>query len=260
MRPRSRHLPLLLASLLSGLLHSNANAWGYETHRMIATLAEPQLTPAAKAQVQRLLDLEPGATLSSIATWADEIRDRKTGSWHYVNFDNGDCSYDANRYCPEGNCVVEAIAAQVNVLQSAATEQERLTAMKFVVHLVADVHQPLHAGFGEDKGGNLFQVQAFGKGGNLHSLWDTALIVNRPGGSASLRDELAASVRGQAEPLAPAPLAWAQESCKIVARPDFYPDARVVGEPYQAAHEATLRARLSAAARRLAGVLNAALR
>lgn len=60
-------------------------------------------TPVAKDQVQRLLDQEPGATLSSIATWADEIRDRKTASWHCVNFDNADCSYDAQRYCSDRN-------------------------------------------------------------------------------------------------------------------------------------------------------------
>ncbi|WP_397536259.1 S1/P1 nuclease, partial [Roseateles sp.] len=123
---------------------------------MIASLAEPQLSPEAKAQVQRLLDLEPGATLSSIATWADEIRDRKSAAWHYVNFDDADCTYKPERYCADGNCVVDAIAAQVKILKSSAPDAERLTALKFVVHLVADIHQPLHAGFGEDKGGNLF--------------------------------------------------------------------------------------------------------
>ena len=260
MRLHLRHIPLLLTALLGSLTANPANAWGFEVHRMIAVLAEQQLSPAAKAHVQRLLALEPGATLSSIATWADEIRDRKTGAWHYVNFENADCAYDAQRYCADGNCVIDAITAQVKILRSDAPEQDRLTALKFVVHLVADVHQPLHAGFGEDKGGNLFQVQAFGKGGNLHSLWDTALIVNRPGGSSAVREEIAASVRSQAEPLEPAPLVWAQESCRVVAQPDFYPDSRVVGEAYQVAHDATLKARLSAAAKRLAGTLNGALR
>lgn len=227
---------------------------------MIAALAEQQLTPAAKAQVQRLLDLEPGATLPSIATWADEIRDRKTGSWHYVNFDDADCTYDAGRYCKGGNCVVDAITAQVNVLRSAVPDQERLTALKFVVHLIADVHQPLHAGFGADKGGNLFQVQAFGKGGNLHSLWDTALIMNGPGGLPQLREQLAASIKGTTEPLEPKPLAWAVESCKIAAQPGFYPESPIVGEPYREAQEATIRARLAAAVQRLSGVLNSAFR
>lgn len=264
MRPLLRlhplRLTLLLSALIGGLVTGQAHAWGYETHRMIASLAEPQLSPEAKAQVQRLLDLEPGSTLSSIATWADEIRDRKSAAWHYVNFDDADCTYKPERYCADGNCVIDAIAAQVKILKSSAPDPERLSALKFVVHLVADVHQPLHAGFGEDKGGNLFQVQAFGKGSNLHSLWDTSLIVNRPGGSASVREELAPTLQTQAKPIEPTPLAWAQESCKVVAQQDFYPDSRVVGEVYQAAHDATLKARLTAAAKRLAGTLNGVLR
>lgn len=249
-------IPAVLTGLLASTLSLSAHAWGFETHRMIAGLAELQLTPAARTQVQTLLAQEPGATLSSISTWADESRDRRTGQWHYVNFENSDCKYDAGRYCADGQCVVDAITEQVKLLRSAAPDVERLVALKFVVHLVADVHQPLHAGFGADKGGNLYQLQIFGKGGNLHSLWDTALVVNRPGGSATIRDELSAQIKATAAPADPAPLDWAIESCKLVAAPDFYPDSRKVDEQYQAAHDADLKARLGAAARRLAAVLN----
>ena len=69
-----------------------------------------------------------------------------------------------------------AIDKQFEVLASTATEQKRLTALKYVVHFVADIHQPLHAGYAEDRGGNQYQLQAFMRGSNLHALWDVGLI------------------------------------------------------------------------------------
>ena len=242
------------------LLPTASHAWGFETHRMIASLAEQQLSSAAKDGVQRLLALEPGATMTSISTWADEQRDRRTAAWHYVNFPRDDCHYDKARDCPDGNCAVEAIGAQVAILKSLAPDAERLTALKFVVHLVGDVHQPLHAGYADDKGGNTFQVQAFGRGSNLHSLWDTGLIMNRPGGAQGLRQEIGATLDGVAAPAPPQAQLWAEESCRIVAQPDFYPQSRTVGEEYRADHDAVLKARIGAAAQRLAATLNDALR
>lgn len=124
--------------------------------------------------------------MASVSTWADEVRSRETAAWHYVNPPDGSCSYEPARDCPGGNCVVEAINGQVAILKSRASDAERLVALKWVVHLVGDVHQPLHAGFKGDKGGNRYQVQAFGRGMNLHSLWDGGLIRNRVGGTDAL--------------------------------------------------------------------------
>jgi len=237
-----------------------AHAWGFEAHRLIAEVAEQQLTPAAKAETARLLALEPGATLSSVATWADEMRSRETGPWHYVNFPHGSCSYDKVRDCPGGSCVVEAIGAQLAILNSKATDAERLQALKFVVHLIGDVHQPLHAGYADDKGGNTVQLQSFGKGSNLHSLWDSGLVANRVGGALALKQEISAASRDKA-PAAPADAAqWAVESCKIVDAPGFYPDSHKVDGDYLATHDATLKARLTAAANRLAAALNDSLK
>lgn len=148
---------------------ATSHAWGFEAHRLIASLAEQQLTPQAQKEIQRLLALEPGATLASISTWADENKSRRTAAWHYVNLPHGDCNYVKARDCPDGACVVEALTAQSAVLKSNAPDAERLTALKYVVHLVGDVHQPLHAGYASDKGGSTYQVQAFGKGKNLHA-------------------------------------------------------------------------------------------
>lgn len=160
--------PILLnaATLTLCLAAGNAWSWGSDGHQLVARIAQSQLTSKAQQGVQALLDQEPGSTLTSISTWADEVRNPATAPWHYLNFPKGDCNYLAERDCPNGNCVVEAINRQVEVLKTESDPQKRLLALKYVVHLVGDVHQPLHAGWGEDRGGNSYQLQAFMRGSN----------------------------------------------------------------------------------------------
>jgi hypothetical protein len=187
-------------------------------HRIVATVAEHQLTPRARAEVDRLLALEPGATLASVSTWADEHRTRQTVRWHFVNFPReARCRYDAARDCRGGRCVVAAIERERKALLSSAPDDERLEALKYLVHFVADVHQPLHAGYADDRGGNRVQLQAYGKGAKLHALWDTGLIEHWPGGPVSLLNQLEASPRPAQE--AGLPQQWAEESCRVVATP-----------------------------------------
>ncbi|RVU49867.1 endonuclease [Rubrivivax rivuli] len=250
----------MLGAVAAGLLGaaSSAGAFGGAGHRLIAETAEARLSPAARAEAQRLLALEPGATLASISTWADENRSLGTARWHYVNFHRGEsCQYEPARLCIEGECVVGALQKQMALLaQAGTTDAERLTALKYVVHLVADVHQPLHAGFFDDRGGNSFQLQAFERGTNLHALWDTGLAVNWPGGDEAFRTAVktapAPAVQGT-------PVLWAEESCKIVAQPGFYPEERTLPASYAPRWAGTLTQRLQAASVRLAQVLNEAL-
>lgn len=252
---------LALAALSAAAAVPSAHAWGFEGHRLVAGLAEPLLSARARAETQRLLAQEPGATLTSVATWADEIRSPATGPWHYVNFPQDDCHYDKPRDCADGACVVEALRAQVDLLKSDADDARRLVALKYVVHLVGDVHQPLHAGHREDKGGNLFQIQLHGQGRNLHALWDTGMIMAHAGGVPALREALrrqlpAAPVR----PQAPAAAQWAEESCRLVQAEGFYPASHKIDDDYLDGQAATLQARLAQAALRLAAVLNEALK
>ncbi len=129
-----------------------AHAWGPQGHEVVATLAQARLTTRAQAEIDKLLALESGATLASISNWADEQRSPLTAAWHYVNFPKNTCTYDPARDCPDGSCVVGAINRQLAILGSAAPPEERLMALKYVVHLVGDIHQPLHAGHAEDRG------------------------------------------------------------------------------------------------------------
>ena len=258
-----RHVSTVLRCLhvaalaCSALFVSTAWAWGADGHRTVAEAAERQLSPIARAAVQRLLALEPGATLSSIANWADETRTLGTAAWHYVNFPRGEpCVYERARLCIEGACVVGALEKQIALLSSKAPDEERLVALKYVVHLVADVHQPLHAGYADDRGGNGWQLQAFDRGSNLHALWDSGLIRHWPGGLSALRK----AVDGAAAPApAMAPAAWAEESCRIVGSAGFYPPTHVLESGYDERWNPVLVQRQHDAAERLAAVLNTGL-
>lgn len=248
---RFKKIPLAVSLVIYAPMSS---AWGVDGHRIIAMLAETQLSPAARNEINRLLSQEPGATLPNISTWADEHRNPATAAWHYVNFPRGDCNYDASRDCPDGKCVVAAIDRQIEILKSSADDAKRLTALKYVVHFIGDSHQPLHAGFGEDRGGNSYQLQAFMRGSNLHAVWDTGLI-------KALQEENEAIVKRLLNRPRPIEMtsvssaAIAMESCRIVSRPDFYPD-RLVPPTYVERYLPVVEYQLMQAGYRLGRVLN----
>lgn len=233
-------------------------AWGVQGHQVVAALAQANLSPAARAEANRLLSLEPGATLPSVSTWADEQRSPETARWHFVNFPRGQCTYTPERDCPDGQCVVAAIEQQSRVLLSNAADAERLLALKYVVHLVADVHQPLHAGHGDDRGGNTYQLQVIMEGSNLHAVWDVWLIRLLDEDVSSLAERLAKHPPDEADVRASDAASMAEESCRIVALPGFYP-GRLVDVAYMERFRPVLESRLKLAGARLASLLNRVL-
>jgi hypothetical protein len=249
---------LILSILLVLGLPQHAMAFGAEGHQVIANVAYAKLTLKARAEVDRLLSLEPGATLASISTWADEHRNPSTAKWHYVNFPRGNCTYDAERDCPDGKCVVGAIDKQSAVLASSTSDESRLIALKYLVHFVGDVHQPLHAGYLDDKGGNTYQLQAFMRGSNLHAVWDSGLIRNLNEDAVDFAKRLIAKEGGNWSPAWTAVRA-AEESCRIVGIQGFYPD-RLIGQDYIDRFTPTVVQRLSTAGYRLSALLNAVLK
>ena len=231
-----------------------ACGWGVDGHRIVAEIAEQQLQPRTAAEVQRLLSLETGATLGSVASWADRVRTEADARWHYVNLPPAaNCHYVAERDCPKGECVVGAIERQVAILKSVAPDVERLRALKYLVHFIGDVHQPLHAGHAEDQGGNTFQLQAFGRGTNLHALWDTELLSNFPRGVNALQQAVAKS-----DPSGDLgnPTQWAEQSCRIVQQDWFYTRTHVLDQEYVTRAEPIVERQLRLAAARLAMLLD----
>lgn len=262
---------LLCGGLLAVFAMSTpAHAWGKLGHRLVAQLAERDLTPAARAEVTRLLAGEPDPTLAGVATWADELREqdpdlgRRSAPWHYVNIGESNCRYSAPRDCPGGNCVVEAVRTQTAILADHSRPQaERAQALKFVVHFVGDAHQPMHAGYGHDKGGNNEQISFRRRGTNLHAFWDSGMFNSQQlSGDAWLaRIGARAPSAGAQGPAALPPDAahWVEAACRIAVAPGVYPPRARIGEDYVTAQLPRMEQQVRDAGARLAAVLNAAL-
>jgi len=156
---------------------SPALAWGKTGHRVVAAIADTQLSGLARAHVAEILGY--GESLDEAANWPDEMRSapgdfwRKTATpWHYVTL-NG-IVYD--HAPPEGDALQALDHFSAVLRDPNASREDKQTALRFVVHLVGDLHQPLHVGKCCDKGGNDVQVTWFGKPTNLHAVWDSMLV------------------------------------------------------------------------------------
>lgn len=242
------------------LLVPCARAWGVLGHRIVAQLAQQQLTPAANAEVEKLLATQDAHRLTDVTTWPDDLREldpdlfKRTASMHYINFHSGDCDYYPPRDCRDGQCVVAAIDRYAAILgDRSRSDAERAQALAFVVHFVADAHQPLHASFRDDKGGNDYQVRWHGHGTNLHAIWDSTMLNARHLGYRAYADELAS------QPVAitqGTPMLWAEESCRIVRDGNIYPRSRNIDDAYVQRERPVAEERLREAGARLATLLN----
>lgn len=166
----------ILFPLAALMLATNAFGWGTDGHKIVAQIAEDQLTSSAKTKIKALL---PNQSLADVANWADSIKGDPqwvhTKPWHFVDIPDGE-DYGTIEHNHEGD-VVTAITENVAILKDArAADVEKQEALKFIVHFVGDLHQPLHAGRPDDVGGNKIKVVFRGKNLNLHSLWDSGMI------------------------------------------------------------------------------------
>src|SRR3954469_5279873 len=142
--------PLLLIALIILLIASPAYPWGSKGHEIVAAIAETHLTDTARKQIKDLLP--QGSTLAAASTWPDEVGRKipDMNAYHFVNFPKDANDYQQQRDCKQRNCVIEAIAWYVRVLKTPdAPRNEKRIALRFIAHLVGDIHQPLHAGFAE---------------------------------------------------------------------------------------------------------------
>jgi hypothetical protein len=149
-------------------------SWGRTGHNVIGRIAANHLTARAKAGVAALLGNE---TLAGVASWADDNRDRSTASWHFINVETGLSFDEFKDQVNSKTDVYTALVKEEGILgDDHASREHRVNALKYVVHFVGDIHQPMHVSRAEDKGGNTIQVQYDGQGTNLHSLWDTRML------------------------------------------------------------------------------------
>jgi hypothetical protein len=169
---------------------ANAWAWGREGHRLTALVADDHLTPEAKAQVKALLGKD---TMADVAPWADDYRQShpETGGWHYVDIPRNETKYDRMRDCPASkdvpaspwrDCAADRILYFEGRLgDESLSSDDRVFALKMLIHFVGDLHQPFHA-IGDDRGGNGITVHFLGSDQcgpykcNLHGIWDESIL------------------------------------------------------------------------------------
>jgi len=224
--PVRRTLALLIAGALSSVAATadRACAWGCDGHYTVALVAAAQLNDAARRKADDLLrknridprldrfcDAERLGRFADASTWADDVRNTvgfaHTAAWHYVNIPRRADRTRLARACSTQGCVTKAIVDQIAILKSDAKGRKKADALRFLIHFVADVHQPLHCATNSDRGGNCVPVAFFGRNPsvgsqgkatpNLHSVWDNGIIARHPSGRSPKRfaDELAKKFR-----------------------------------------------------------------
>jgi hypothetical protein len=185
----------VLCGLLALSLAQSVFAWGPEGHRMVGDIADRFLAAETRTQIAKLLEADRLAdgqpsgrhTLGEVANWADEIKDTEWGkrraSWHYDDVPLCEAA-EYSKYCRGGRCASAQLARQIEILGNGrARPGQRNEALKWVVHLTGDLHQPLHAANRGDRGGNRVQVSFFGERDNppygtlnLHTVWDVSMV------------------------------------------------------------------------------------
>lgn len=255
------------------LAATNAAAWGPDGHSIVAEIAQRRLGPTALAQVEALLG--PGHSLAAESAWADDVRPARpeTFNWHFVDIPIGETAYGAATQCapgPKGDCIVAALE-RLRTQLGCGDDATRREALRFAVHFVGDIHQPLHT-VDEAKGGNEIKVDVEMNGlrcprctpkrtqDNLHAVWDTTLIANTVWNwGAYVRrlengwlagDEARAAGGGS-------PQDWAVET-HAVAREiwPLLPESRLLGDDYYFKALPALDRQLGRAGMRLAAFLD----
>jgi len=253
-----KYLILALVSLLPFKLL----AWGVDGHRAIGRIAEHHLNRKARKEIKKLLGSE---SLAMVSTWPDEIRPEPqysyTAPWHYVNAPTG-LNYEQFTASIAGMAAPNAYNALLQQIQNlkdpARTREEKVFALKFIVHLVGDVHQPLHAGHAEDQGGNKIKVTLRGKESNLHSVWDSGIIEATRLTYSEMAEEYDYADKAQVNKWQKDKISlWLFESYQLSE--GIYAEAEktpVFSNAYPLHQRDTVKERVQQAGIRLAGVLN----
>jgi nuclease S1 len=245
-----------------------ALAWGRMAHRAATRLAETRLSSQARAAIAELLD--EGESLVDASTWADENSRSIPGSaaWHYVNVPISASRYTA-RDC-HGDCVVSRLDDFRRVLADPrAPRARRRMALRYVVHLVEDVHQPMHVADRRDRGGNAVQLQFFrNEATNLHQIWDSGLFRQAHYDERSLAADLISLARepqardwpkGTVEDWVNESLEAARQAYRVPGTREFLRSGMRLGRDYEDANLPLARKRLAQAGVRLSEVLNESL-
>jgi hypothetical protein len=232
-------------------------SWGFKGHRAVASIAQKHLNASVAYVASAYLK---GEQMEDVSTWADENRDPKTAPWHYINLPL-ELSRDAFVKAvqeSDNNVYTAILKTEATLKNASASAEAKNTALKYLIHLVGDAHQPMHVSRKEDKGGNTIQLRFDNKGTNLHSLWDSKLIDKE-----GLSQEDIVKTYDTATPAeikkwqSDGPIEWLWESYQITAQ--LYANAKpgqTIDNLYYQKYIPVIRKRIDQAGIRLAGELN----
>lgn len=243
--------------MLFPLLIGQAFAWGQNGHRVVGFVAEKHLSKKAKKQIREILD---GNSLAEVSVWMDDIKSDDaydhTHDWHWVTVPAG-VNYEDTEKNPKGDLIMK-IEELVEILKAGnLTAEQEEEYLKFLVHLVGDLHQPMHVGSGEDTGGNDVKLEWFGKRSNLHRVWDTEMIESKNLSFTEIARFLGEPEKSEIKAWQSSSIRdWAYESRSYLPEAYEIPENGRLGYKYMYEHYDTVEQRLLQAGVRLAGLLN----
>jgi len=249
----SRITPIFL---LLFTLSLESFAWGQLGHYLIGYMAEKQLKKSTLKKVEAVIY---PMSLGRSGTWMDEIRSDSTfdyaTTWHYLTSKNGEYDPDIQEETGDAFEAIKRLKAELKA--GGLSSKEEAEKLKMLIHLVEDIHQPLHVGTGEDRGGNDVRIEFFNRGTNLHALWDTGMIDRKSMSYTELGEELYRRITPelQRKYQSASMEDWLKEAVSL--RPLVYnlPESKKISWVYMYEANDTLEERLVAASVRLAQVL-----
>lgn len=243
-------------TLLFSLTAFQSFAWGQIGHYVIGYMAEKQLKKAVLSKVEKALY---PMSLGKSGTWMDEIRsDRTYGyatTWHYLTSKNGE--YDKIHQEKKGDAYEAIIRIKEELKAGRLSPKDEAEKLKMLIHMVEDIHQPLHVGNGEDRGGNNVKINFFGKSSTLHAVWDSGMIDRQGMSYSEMGDELFRRITPalQKKYRATRMEEWLKEAVDV--RPIVYklPENKRIGHQYLKENYPIAEERMIAASVRLAQIL-----
>jgi len=260
-----RLLIVLLITCAATSFSTGIFAWGHDGHAAVGVLSLRQLPADTRHTLERVLGSVADQTILEACNWPDVVR--KTAEWewsyplHYINIPPGEINYSESRDCPDQQCATEAIKKYAGELGDPKTGiEKRRQAFAWLCHLVGDLHQPLHAGFAHDRGGNEFDITYKSEQMNLHVFWDRALIKDRAGDWQDLIGVVSRFPTVQtADNWTPLMVdRWTEESHRLVQQ-ELYPANPEITQSYADKSWAILQQRIITAASRLASIIESVL-
>jgi hypothetical protein len=232
-------------------------SWGFKGHRVIAIIAQKHLSSNTAYVVSAYLK---GEGMADVATWADENKNKTTAPWHFLNLPAG---LNHEQFVKavlqsDNNTYTAILKTEATLKDKTLSPEQKNEALKYLIHLVGDAHQPMHISRKEDKGGNTIQVRFDNKGTNLHSLWDSRLIDHEGLSEAEISRTYDVATLAQIKQWqSDSPMEWIWESYQISS--EIYAQTKPgqqIDEAYYQKYIVVTRKRIDQAAIRLAGELN----